>query len=67
MILFSIMSKKTMSTYDKFIASLSNAEHKEFNEGYQQFLLSELIFAAKAKDNVAVRKLEQELGKVSKK
>jgi len=55
-----------MSTYDKFIASLSDAELKGFNEGYREFLLSEITLAARAKDNISVRKLAQMAGVLPK-
>ena len=51
------MIKKVKSTFDKFIESLTPEEHKKFDEEYKKFVLSELILAAIAKDNVSVKKL----------
>ena len=56
------MTKKTQSTVDKFITSLSNAEVKKLNEEYRELLLSEIIIAAMEKDNLSVRKLAQLAG-----
>jgi hypothetical protein len=56
------MTKKTKSTYDQFIASLSNTELKKFNDEYRELLLSEIIIAAMEKDNLSVRKLAQIAG-----
>jgi hypothetical protein len=51
------MNKKAKSTSDKFIESLSPKKLKEFNEGYKNFALSELIFALMEHDEISVRKL----------
>jgi DNA-directed RNA polymerase subunit F len=51
------MTKKTQSTSEKFIKSLSPQELKEFNEGYKNFALSELILAIMEQDEISVRKL----------
>jgi hypothetical protein len=37
-----VMTKKTTSTYEKFIASLSDVERKKFDDEYRELLLSEL-------------------------
>lgn len=50
-------NKEVKSTFEKFIESLSLEERKKYNEEYREFILSELILAAMAKDNISVRKL----------
>jgi len=52
---------KIKSTYDKFIESLTPQRKKEFDEGYRNFVRSELALAIKAKDEVSVRKLTKML------
>lgn len=54
--------KKIKSTFDKFIESLSPEERKKYDEEYRELLLSELILAAMAKDNVSVRNLAKMAG-----
>lgn len=49
--------KKIKSTYDEYVESLSPQKKKEFDEGYKELLLSELILAAMAKDAISVREL----------
>jgi hypothetical protein len=56
------MAQKIKSTFEIFIESLSPEEHKEFDAEYKELLLSEIIFAAIAKDNVSVRKLAKMAG-----
>ena len=56
------MTKKIESTFDKFIESLTPEEHKKFDEEYKELLLSELILAAMARDNISVRKLAKMAG-----
>jgi hypothetical protein len=56
------MTKKIKSTVDTFIKSLNPKERKEFDEEYREFVLSELLLAAMAKDNVSVRKLAKIAG-----
>jgi len=56
------MTKKIKSTFDKFIESLSPQERKKYDEEYREFILSELILAAMAKDNISVRKLAKMAG-----
>lgn len=51
------MNKKVKSTSDKFIESLNPKELKQFNEGYKNFALSELILALMEHDEISVRKL----------
>lgn len=56
------MTKKIESTFDRFIESLSPEERKQYDEEYKEFLLSELVLAAMAKDNISVRKLAKMAG-----
>jgi hypothetical protein len=58
------MIKKTKSTFDEFIESLNPEERRKFDEEYRIFVLSELILAAIANDNVSVKKLAQ-IAKIS--
>lgn len=51
------MIKKTKSTFDEFIESLSQEDRKKYDQEYRIFVLSELILAAMAKDNVSVKNL----------
>lgn len=51
------MAKKTKSTVDKLLESLSTVEQKEFQKELQNFALSELILALMKRDEVSVRKL----------
>ncbi len=56
------MTKKIKSSVEELIDSLSPAERKQYNEEYKEFVLSELILAAMAKDNVSVRALAKMAG-----
>ena len=56
------MTKKVKSTVDELIESLSPEERKKYNEEYREFVLSELLLAAMAKDNISVRKLAKMAG-----
>ena len=49
------MKNKNLSTYDKFIKTLSNKEKKEFEQEYKNLLLSELVLALMEKDAISVR------------
>ncbi|MFH1831579.1 MAG: helix-turn-helix transcriptional regulator [bacterium] len=55
-------TKKPLSTYDKHIQSLSTKELKDFQTGYQELLLSELVIAAMQEDDVSVRALAKAAG-----
>ena len=51
---------KTLSTFDRM---MQNEEFKkEFDKGYKEFVISELILALMNKDNTSVRKLAKEAG-----
>lgn len=54
------MRKKIESTYDKII---KNKKRKaNVDKEYKQLVISELLLAAMAKDNISVRKLAKEAG-----
>ena len=57
-----IMSKKTKTTYEKFLESMTPQQKKEFDEGYRDFLISEMLIAAMEQDGVSVRELAKEAG-----
>jgi len=50
-------NKKTKTTSEEFVESLSKKERKEFEKEYKELLLSELLHAIMEKDDVSVRKL----------
>jgi len=56
------MSKKQKSTYDRFVESMTPKERKKFEEGYKEFLISEMLIAAMEQDGVSVRALAKEAG-----
>jgi len=56
------MTKKIESTFERFIESLSPEERKKYDEEYREFVLSELLLAAMAKDDISVRKLAKMAG-----
>jgi len=56
------MSKKTKSTVEEFIESLTPKQKKEFDEGYKDFLISEMILAAMEEDSISVRALAKQAG-----
>ncbi len=52
------MSKKTESTFDKFITN--NPEQKEkFDKEYDEFLLSEFIIQSMEEENISIRGLAE--------
>lgn len=53
-------SKKQVSTFERM---MQNEEFKtEFDKGYKDFVISELILALMEKDHISVRKLAKEAG-----
>ena len=54
------MSEKPLSTFDRMMQN--PACQQRFEEGYKEFLLSELVHAMMDDDEVSVRKLAQEIG-----
>jgi DNA-binding Xre family transcriptional regulator len=55
-------NKKSLSSYDEFIQKLTPKELKAYKKGYQEFLLSELVLAAMAEDDISVRELAKAAG-----
>jgi hypothetical protein len=51
------MAKRTKTTAEAFVESLTPKELKEFNEEYRELLLSELLIAVMERDDVSVREL----------
>jgi hypothetical protein len=51
------VKKKIQSTFEEFIEAKTPAQKKKFEEGYRDFLLSEIILAAMEEDDISVRKL----------
>ena len=56
------MTKKKLSTFEKFEKSLSKEQKKKFNEEFQELLFSELLIAVMEQDNISVRALAQAAG-----
>ena len=56
------MTKKIRSTVDELVESLSSEEKKAYDVEYKGLLLSEMILAAMAEDNVSVRRLARLAG-----
>lgn len=50
-------TKKIKSTFERVMESKTPAQRKKFDEGYRDFLLSEMILAAMEEDDISVRKL----------
>lgn len=57
-----LKAKKIKSTFENFIEAKTPAERKEYEEGYRDFILSEMILAAMEDDNISVRKLAKIAG-----
>jgi hypothetical protein len=51
------MTKKTKSTVETLLESMSPKERQKFDEELKDFALSELVSASKARDEVSVRRL----------
>lgn len=56
------MAKKMKSTHDELIESMTPKEKKEYEKGFKEFVISELILAAMEEDNISVRKLAKLVG-----
>ena len=56
------MIKKVKSTHDEFMESMTLKEKKEYERGFKDFVISELILAAMEEDNISVRKLAKLAG-----
>ena len=53
------MSKKTPSTYERLMESMSPDERKEYDEELRQLLLSELLIAIMEADNIFCKKVNK--------
>jgi hypothetical protein len=53
------VKKKIKSTFEEFMEAKTPAQKKKFEEGYRDFLLSEMILAAMQEDDISVRKLAE--------
>ena len=51
------IKKKPKSTFEKIMEAKTPAQRKKYEEGYRDFLLSEMILAAMEEDDISVRKL----------
>ena len=58
------MSKKVLTTYEKFLAKLTPKQAKQFSKERKEFFISEMILAAMEHDQISIRKLA-ELAEVS--
>ncbi len=56
------MTKKIQSTHDKFMASMTEEQKREYEEEYTNLLIEEMIAAAMESDEVSVRKLAKAAG-----
>lgn len=55
-------TKKIETTHDRFVRSMTSKQKKEYDEGYREFLLSELLLAIMKDDAISVRELAKEAG-----
>ena len=54
--------KKERSTYDEFVDSITFKQKKEFEEEYNELLISEMLIAVMEQDGISVRELAKEAG-----
>ena len=54
--------KKNLTTHEEFIKSMTVAQKEEYDKGYREFLLSELLIAIMKNDAVSVRELAKDAG-----
>lgn len=54
--------KKESTTYDRLMASMTKKEKIEYEKEYHELLLSELMLAAMAEEEMSVRKLAKAAG-----
>ena len=57
-----ISKKSTLTTHDEFIQSMTSLQKKEYDKGYHEFLLSELLLAIMQNDAISVRELAKAAG-----
>ncbi len=56
------MKKQIKTTCDEFIESLTPQQKKDFDKGYKELAISELILALMQRDEISVRKLAKIAG-----
>ncbi len=56
------INKKVKTTFEEFMEAKTPEQKREYEEGYHDFLLSELILAAMEEDDISVRKLAKLAG-----
>ena len=56
------MIKKKQSTYTQHITAMSPSKKKNFDEGYRELLLSEMLLAVMEEDDISVRRLAELAG-----
>lgn len=56
------MKKKIKSTYEEYVESLTESEREQFEKGFKDFALSELLLAIMEEDELSVRKLAKLAG-----
>lgn len=54
--------KEAKSTYEEFMEAKTPAQRKKYEDGYREFLISEMILAAMEEDDISVRKLAKLAG-----
>ena len=54
--------RKIKSTYEKFVEALTPEERLDYEKGYRELLISEMLIAAMQKDEVSVRELAARAG-----
>lgn len=57
-----VVKRKPKTTHEEFIESMTSNQKKEYEEGYREFLLSELLIAIMKNDAISVRALAKEAG-----
>jgi hypothetical protein len=56
------ITKKTKTTYEEFMDSLTPHEREEYENEYRELLLSEMLLANMEEDVISVRKLAKAAG-----
>lgn len=54
--------KKSLTTHESFIQSMTPTQKKKYDLGYQEFLISELLIAIMKDDAISVRELAKAAG-----
>lgn len=53
------MTRKKISTYERFLSTLTLQQKKDFEREYDELAISEMLIAAMDQDNISVRKLAE--------